>query len=66
MDKLGEDCGEIPDDAGDVGKLRAEARDLRNPCAEDGRPGESARLAELDVSGGGDGDHDFSARVASN
>lgn len=42
MDKLGEGCGEIPDEAGDVGKLRAEVRDLRNPCAEDGRPGEFA------------------------
>lgn len=67
MDRFGEGWEEVTEGAGDVAKLRAEARDLRKPCAEDGRPGEFARLPELGVSAdGGNGDHDFSARAASN
>jgi hypothetical protein len=67
VERLGEGCGEPPEGVEDVPRLRAKARDLRNPWAEDGRPGELARPPELDVSAdGGDGDHGFSARAASN
>lgn len=60
-----EGCGELAEDTGDV-RLRAKARDLRKPCAEDGRAGEFVPLPELDNAGGADGDQDLSARVASN
>lgn len=59
-----EGCGELAEDTGDV-MLRAEVRDLRKPCADDGRPGEFVPLPELDA-GGGDGVQGLSARVASN
>jgi hypothetical protein len=57
-------CGELAEDTGDA-RLRAEVRDLRKPCAEDGRPGEFVPLPELNV-GGADGDQNLSARAASN
>lgn len=60
-----EGCGELAEDTGDV-RLRAKARDLRKPCAEDGRAGEFVPLPELDNAGGADGDQGLSARVASN
>lgn len=45
---------------------RADARDLRSPCADDGRLGGLIELlGEPKPSGGADGDHGLPANVAS-
>ena len=68
------ECCPPPNDAGDAESLRserpvfvrAEARDLRSPCADEGRLGGLIELlGEPKPSGGADGDHDLPANVAS-
>lgn len=60
-------------DAGDAESLRsdrpvferADALDLRSPCADDGRPGALNESGEPTRSGGADGDHGLPANAAS-
>ena len=64
---------ELLNDAGEAESLRsdrpvferADALDLRRPCADEGRPGGLKEFGEPTRSGGAEGDHDLPANAAS-